>query len=148
VVASVQGCIVCVSAAGDEVWRADAGGSVFSSPSLCGPLVVVGSHGAATVALAAATGSLVWRHSADAPVFASPFCCTLRYFSPAGCTGDHAVVTASADGVVSLLRASDCGQTLASITLPGAVFSSPVLVGAAVYVGCRDNHLYCLDIEG
>jgi outer membrane protein assembly factor BamB len=56
----------------------------------------------------------------------------------------------------SLLKGSQRGSTrsqegtqvsihkLASVQLGGDVFSSPVMIGGRVFVGCRDDHIYCL----
>ena len=56
------------------------------------------------------------------------------------------VCVASRSGVVYLLDGG-CGQELASLRLPGAVFSSPVAVGNHVVLGCRDNSVYCVKID-
>ena len=34
----------------------------------------------------------------------------------------------------------------AEVALPAHVFSSPVLLGSMLVVGCRDDHLYCLEL--
>lgn len=36
---------------------------------------------------------------------------------------------------------------LASIQLAGEIFSTPIINNGFVYVGCRDDHLYCLEIQ-
>ena len=56
------------------------------------------------------------------------------------------VCVASCSGEVYLLDGG-CGEKLASLHLPGAVFSSPVAVGNHMVLGCRDNSVYCLEIE-
>lgn len=33
------------------------------------------------------------------------------------------------------------------IQLPGEVFSSPIIYEGSVYIGCRDNNLYCIQIK-
>ena len=45
-----------------------------------------------------------------------------------------------------LLDLSD-GSTLGHLRLPGDVFSSPVVVGSEVVVGCRDDNVYCMQIS-
>lgn len=37
-------------------------------------------------------------------------------------------------------------QGLASIDLPGDIFSSPLMVGGRIFVGCRDDRLHCLTV--
>lgn len=35
----------------------------------------------------------------------------------------------------------------AKLELPGEIFSSPIMVGGRIFVGCRDDHVYCIDVE-
>lgn len=37
-------------------------------------------------------------------------------------------------------------QGLASIDLPGDIFSSPLMVSGRIFVGCRDDRLHCLTV--
>ncbi|KAL6002484.1 hypothetical protein ACLOJK_034417 [Asimina triloba] len=37
-------------------------------------------------------------------------------------------------------------QKFASLELPGEIFSSPVMIGGRIFVGCRDDHVYCIDV--
>ena len=39
------------------------------------------------------------------------------------------------------------GRTLTTIKLPGEIFSSPVIVGDRIVIGCRDNNVYCLKVN-
>ena len=39
------------------------------------------------------------------------------------------------------------GRTLATTKLPGEIFSSPLIVGDRIIMGCRDNYVYCLKIN-
>ncbi|XP_062566768.1 LOW QUALITY PROTEIN: beta-alanine-activating enzyme-like [Saccostrea cucullata] len=56
----------------------------------------------------------------------------------------YCVVT-SKDGKITIID-TDTGQEVNSVKLPGEVFSSPVVVGGLLTVGCRDNNVYCFDI--
>lgn len=38
-------------------------------------------------------------------------------------------------------------QEFAKMDLPGDIFSSPVMIGGRVYVGCRDDYVHCLKLE-
>lgn len=51
----------------------------------------------------------------------------------------------SVPGVISAMRFSD-GIIIGEKELPGEVFSSAVVVGHSLVVGCRDNCVYVLDI--
>jgi acyl-CoA synthetase len=57
----------------------------------------------------------------------------------------YLAVAASTKGKVYILDL-DFGAVKCSYQLPGEVFSSPVVNGNYVYVGCRDNHVYSLAI--
>lgn len=59
--------------------------------------------------------------------------------------GGALVALASTDGTVWILDGQD-GQTLASFTLPGELFSSPVVWGQSLVVGCRNDYVYCLKL--
>ena len=39
------------------------------------------------------------------------------------------------------------GRILATTKLPGEIFSSPLIIGDRVVIGCRDNNVYCLKIN-
>ena len=64
--------------------------------------------------------------------------------SVAGRTGTL-VAVASTDGAVWILDGLD-GQKLASFTLPGELFSSPVVWRRSLVVGCRNDYVYCLKL--
>ena len=50
----------------------------------------------------------------------------------------------SSKGTLYLVNPVD-GSLLSHFTLPGESFSSPVVVGSKVIIGCRDNKVYCLE---
>lgn len=37
-------------------------------------------------------------------------------------------------------------QEFAVMNLPGDVFSSPVMIGGRIFVGCRDDYVHCLNV--
>lgn len=53
-------------------------------------------------------------------------------------------VCSSGGGVYIVCVAS--GDIVSRYTLPGLVFSSPILHGNTITVGCRDDNVYCMDI--
>lgn len=56
------------------------------------------------------------------------------------------VALASTDGTVCILDGED-GHMLISHTLPGELFSSPVVYNSSVVVGCRNDYVYCLKLS-
>ncbi|XP_076467763.1 beta-alanine-activating enzyme-like [Babylonia areolata] len=69
-------------------------------------------------------------------------------FSTMGGAGDGHVVCeqlvacASTNGLVRILCCAT-GKEMGQKTLPGEVFSSPVIAGDRLIVGCRDDRVYC-----
>jgi len=51
----------------------------------------------------------------------------------------------STQGEVILLN-QKMGEEMGRFRLSGEVFSSPLLLGNKLVVGCRDNFLYCLNV--
>lgn len=39
------------------------------------------------------------------------------------------------------------GRILTTTKLPGEIFSSPLIIGDRIVVGCRDNNVYCLKLN-
>ena len=39
------------------------------------------------------------------------------------------------------------GRTLTTMKLPGEIFSSPLIIGDRIVIGCRDNNVYCLKVN-
>ncbi|XP_033631782.1 beta-alanine-activating enzyme-like isoform X2 [Asterias rubens] len=63
-----------------------------------------------------------------------------------GCMASLFVAVCSTEGSVMIFDLRS-GEVLASCQLPGEVFSSPVVVGDYLVVGCRDDYVYCLEIS-
>lgn len=38
-------------------------------------------------------------------------------------------------------------EEFARIDLQGDIFSSPVMIGGRIFVGCRDDHVYCIELD-
>lgn len=41
----------------------------------------------------------------------------------------------------------DVVQEFARLDLEGDIFSSPVMIGGKIFVGCRDDYVYCIRVE-
>lgn len=55
------------------------------------------------------------------------------------------IVAATTRGSVFKIDMSGC--LLGHIKLMGEIFSSPVLWNDHIFIGCRDNNVYCLEIN-
>lgn len=41
----------------------------------------------------------------------------------------------------------DLVQEFARLDLKGDIFSSPVMIGGRVFVGCRDDYVHCIELD-
>lgn len=55
------------------------------------------------------------------------------------------VAVCSTDGKVWVLD-GETGTLKATLSLPGELFSSPVVWGHNLVVGCRNDYVYCLEL--
>ena len=117
---------------GDVLWRYQTGGSVFSSPTVSGGVVYVGSRDDHLYALDVAAGDLLWRYQTGWPVLSSPTVSSGVVY--VGSRDDHLYALDVATG--DLLWRYQTGDR---------VESSPTVSSGVVYVGSNDDHLYALD---
>jgi outer membrane protein assembly factor BamB len=128
------GALVCLDAAtGKLVWRRKLG-AVFSSPTLAGERVLVGSDDGSLHAVDRATGALVWSHKLGGRVRAT-----------AAVAGELAVI-ADFDGRVAAVRIAD-GTRVWLRELGQPVYASPCLAGALVVLGCHDAGVHGLALS-
>ncbi|CAM9144321.1 unnamed protein product [Ectocarpus fasciculatus] len=159
VLGCVDGGLYCVSSVGEQVWVCRRGDKpVFSSPCILQPpwkemggdvnnasgmRVIWGCHDGA-VRCQSGVG-LAWETDVGRgqPVFSSPC------FAAVACEGCALlcplVFACSVPGLISALCLAD-GEVVGEKQLPGEIFSSAVVAGPSVVVGCRDNRVYVLDI--
>ncbi|XP_028400135.1 beta-alanine-activating enzyme-like isoform X2 [Dendronephthya gigantea] len=160
-VATVNGCLRCLNHDGVDVWEFNIDASIFSSPlgsrrqeidSVNHDDVIFASHGQKVYCISS-EGKRKWSTSVDGPVYATP-CFTFYNYdsilqkssSPAACVHhNNCVIVVTTKGTVYLMAASD-GRIFNTFTLPGEIFSSPVIVGRDIVIGCRNDYLYCLKV--
>ncbi|XP_034387231.1 beta-alanine-activating enzyme [Cyclopterus lumpus] len=142
-IGSVDGNICCFSDAGAPVWQFLTKGPVFSSPRVTPDQqrVLCGSHDGRLHCMSLADGSPLWAFQTSGKVYSSP--CVVDG-SVVG-RGGTLVALASTDGTVAVLDGRD-GRVLASLRLPGELFSSPAVHGRSLVVGCRNDFVYCLNL--
>ena len=149
----------CVTMEGEPVWRFDADSEVFAT------VCVLSSHtlpraGKITVSPATPSdysplGTRLFEEpssqcSATGRHDVVPAICDVSVPSDnvTGTDGKNydVVVVCTTRGRVCLLDVAD-GMLLGECVLEGEVFSSPVVCMDKVYVGCRDDNLYCIQIN-
>jgi outer membrane protein assembly factor BamB len=125
-------------------WRFATNGSIFSSPTVAGTLVYIGSSDGHLYAIDRATGTARWTYDAKSPVSATAAVA-------------HGMVYALAnDGQAFALDAATGARRWTLRTGPTLPFpwgresgdfyaSSPTVVGDVVLFGAGDGHLYAVD---
>ena len=158
--ATVDGSLKCFDHCGNNFWVFCAQGPIFSSPvppSSAGKFgmeeIIFGCHDH-HVYCVFSDGTCKWSVLVDGPVYSTPCIatsslefCRANDLPPNDIPGSLRVVIAlSTKGTLYELDITD-GHILKTFALDGEVFSSPVIVGNKVVVGCRDDYLYCLELS-
>jgi hypothetical protein len=131
---------------------------------------VVGCHDGKVRRVAAESGRVLWEASVGVAVFSTPSVMHLPLPLPLPQTGVEAEIKAGfaagkllsvpapgAGAVAGCVFATVAGDVIivdlrsgaewSRVKLPAEVFSSPVCIGDRVYVGCRDDRVYCLGVN-
>ncbi|MGH0157829.1 UNVERIFIED_CONTAM: hypothetical protein FKN15_065100 [Acipenser sinensis] len=145
-IGSVDGNVYCFSHTGKKLWQFSTNGPIFSSPcidnsSLADQKLVCGSHDNYVYCLKAGS-ELLWKFKTSAKVYSTPF-----IFSDHHVGSRSLVAVTSTDGKLWILD-SESGVLKTSYSFPGETFSSPVVWGRTLIVGCRNNFVYCLELSG
>ncbi|XP_010133244.1 PREDICTED: acyl-CoA synthetase family member 4 [Buceros rhinoceros silvestris] len=141
-VGCVDGNLYCYTHSGEKVWQFSTNGPVFSSPcisSLTKQEMFFGSHDC-FIYCCSMEGNLLWKFEATSSVYGTPF-----IFQSDELKNKILLAAVSTDGKVWILNAKN-GTVEGVDKLPGEVFSSPVVWGTKLVVGCRNDYVYCLDL--
>ncbi|XP_074010354.1 beta-alanine-activating enzyme isoform X2 [Numenius arquata] len=141
-VGCVDGNLYCYTHSGEKVWQFSTNGPVFSSPcisSLTKQEIFFGSHDR-FIYCCSMEGNLLWKFEATSSVYGTPF-----VFQSNDLKNKILLAAVSTDGKVWILNAKS-GTAEGVEKLPGEVFSSPVVWGTKLVVGCRNDYVYCLDL--
>eukprot|EP00981_Chlorochromonas_danica_P009135 scaffold2507_cov257-Ochromonas_danica.AAC.13 len=117
-------------------------GPVFSSACLTsGSTAVLGSHDGTLRHIDLQTGEVIASVELQAALFASPFFVPLV-------SGGGRIICATTAGDIYCVLLKDKEMTVEyTIRLEAEIFSSPVVYFDRVYIGCRNDRIYCLSIE-
>ncbi|EYU42286.1 hypothetical protein MIMGU_mgv1a0007032mg, partial [Erythranthe guttata] len=154
----VDGSVVNLNTSGSVVWKVKTGGPIFAGPCASRALpseVLVCSRDGSIYSFETETGNLIWKHSIGNPITSSP------YVDDNSPISDRLICVCDSSGSIYVLRVDlnaigDSEQNtentvreFARLDLQGDIFSSPVMIGGRIFVGCRDNHVYsiALDLE-
>eukprot|EP00850_Spirogloea_muscicola_P014145 SM000099S25251 [mRNA] locus=s99:525788:532822:- [translate_table: standard] len=132
---SRDGYIYCISLRGGKLlWRRDCGAAMTASPCVDAvhDLLAKGSSRTLPVSQYVCGCST----AGDVQVFVAP-------------TATGSAPSSKLRGRPHATAAEQQSKPAAALLykLPGEVFSSPVMLGGHIYVGCRDDYLYCLELR-
>jgi outer membrane protein assembly factor BamB len=122
------------SAAGvQQLWSAELGGSVDSSPAVADDVAFVGNSLGAMHAVSADDGAVLWSFQTGAAVVSSP------------AVADGLVVFGSVDGFCYAVDAAT-GEQAWCYRTRGPILSSPAVRDGRVFFGSMDGRMYCLSL--
>lgn len=116
------------------MWSFESEGAIFGSPTISDGKIYFGNDNGCLYCLNC-DGDELFCVKLEAQIPGTPM--ILK------CDGGNFGVLALKNGRV-ILFCAESGSILSDFGLSGQLFSSPVCVGNYVWIGSRDDHLYCL----
>jgi len=167
--ACVDGKVYSYSVKGELLWEFVTTGPLCRSPTTFTSCMVFGCHDKHVYCITDG-GKLKWKFTANSEIYATPFVAQLHSVKESNTTcNDRHIISAVNDQHIHSLNGEnvclefgvwvcstkgtlyclsyDSGHQLMALSLPGPVFSSPVVTGNKILIGCRDDYLYCLEIH-
>ncbi|XP_050703998.1 beta-alanine-activating enzyme-like [Eriocheir sinensis] len=153
---TVRGEVLSYSLTGTFLWQYETKGSIFSSPFILKlgdklEVIAIGSHDKCVYFLTH-LGELMAKYCGGSPVYGTPF----LYLGEDRCA--FGAVVCETHGRCCVLRVRVGGEEQEGGTLeagtevmwekefPGELFASPVCYENRLWIGCRDDFLYCFNV--
>ncbi|XP_051198011.1 putative acyl-activating enzyme 19 isoform X2 [Lolium perenne] len=153
----VNGLVIALNSHGTVVWKATVGGPIFAGACVSSALpsqVLIPSRDGRLYSFEITSGDLLWSYEVGGPITASVFVDEVLSSLPSVSSDRFACICTSSGKVHVLRITADAKQDkvgyfvqgFAVMDLPGDIFSSPLMVGGRIFVGCRDDRLHCLSV--
>ncbi|KAI4302884.1 hypothetical protein MLD38_038582 [Melastoma candidum] len=150
----VDGSVVGLDRFGSILWRRSTGGPVFAGASFASSVpsqVLICSRSGSILSLEPETGQIWWECNVGIPVIASAYVDehlllpSEKLVCICTCSGSIVVLGVGEDSMSRDNGQNKCTvREVARMDLEGEVFSSPVMVGGVIFVGCRDDFVHCV----
>ncbi|XP_068635644.1 putative acyl-activating enzyme 19 isoform X2 [Aristolochia californica] len=159
----VDGHVVALTSNGCVEWKIMTGGPIFAGACISIALtcqVLVCSQNGSFYSFESDTGRLLLEYNVGDPITSSAYIDeNIQLISDPHGPPERLVCICSSSGKIYLFRVAANGiekknhvqekpmvQEFAKTELPGDIFSSPVMIGGRIFVGCRDDYVHCLRV--
>lgn len=157
----VDGHVLALDTSGSVIWRYRTAGPIFAGACMSSALpfqALICSRDGSIYSLELETGDLLWQYNVKDPITSSAYVDEhLSLVSDRSNLPDSLVCICSSSGSVYLLRVNSGVAKVANepidveefsrLDLAGDVFSSPVMIGGRIFVGCRDDYIHCITVK-
>ncbi|KAG8363525.1 hypothetical protein BUALT_Bualt19G0031500 [Buddleja alternifolia] len=159
----VDGNVVALNALGSIVWKVGTGGPIFAGPCISRALpsqVLVCSRDGTIYSFVMETGDLIWKHAIGPPITSSAYVDeNSQLTSHISHLSNRLICVCDSSGSIHVLRVEshairdlkpstkDIVHEFARLDIKGDIFSSPVMIGGRIFVGCRGDHVYCIKLD-
>ncbi|KAJ3659027.1 hypothetical protein Zmor_010736 [Zophobas morio] len=131
---NVNGCILFLSSNGDKIDEFKSNGYLYSSLIRYNDMIIFGSHNHSLYILEIDNGHPKIKKIVELnDVLTTP------------CVFSDRIAVAGNSGRIFLVDFE--GAVVADTLVPGNIFSSIVVHDQRLFVGCRDNNLYCIEVK-
>ncbi|XP_060217918.1 putative acyl-activating enzyme 19 isoform X2 [Lycium barbarum] len=157
----VDGSVVALDTEGSVVWKVCTTGPIFAGPCISRALpsqVLVCSRDGSVYSFDLEKGDLFWKHGVGHPITSSAYVDEhLLLACIDSSLSQRLVCVCSSSGSIHVLQVSlnfdgekqpcDMVRDFARFELGGDSFSSPVMIGGKIFVGCRDDYVHCIRLQ-